>query len=182
MSRLEASTGFALGRSTEITRDEIKFNKFINRIRKKFSFLFSGALRIQLISKGIIAPDEWEGIEDSIYYDYQEDNHFSELKDNEILLQRLAALQQVEPYIGRFYSSLWVRKNVLMQTDDEIEQMEGEMEEDKDLQLNQAEHDGQIAGIQQTAAQNYAVQNAIPDPNVEPEPPAPEQPNKKGSK
>jgi hypothetical protein len=184
MSRLEASTGFALGRSTEITRDEIKFNKFINRIRKKFSYLFNGALRIQLIAKGIIAADEWEEIEDSIYYDYQEDNHFSELKDNELLMGRIAALQQLDPYIGKYYSISWVRKNVLMQTDDEIEQMEKEIEEDREIQLDQADHDGQVAGVQQVATQNYAVQNSIPDPSLEQEAPPPEQPNgnKKESK
>lgn len=182
LSRLEPSTGFALGRSTEITRDEIKFNKFINRIRKKFSYLFSGALRVQLITKGIIAADEWEEIEDSIHYDYQEDNHFSELKDNEILLQRLTALQQVEPYIGKFYSINWVRKNVLMQTDEDIEQMEGEIEDDRELQLDQADHEGQMAGVQQVAAQNYAVQNSIPDPNEEQPTPTQQNSTKKGNK
>jgi len=165
MSRMLQSQGFSLGRSQEITRDEIKFSKFISRLRKKFSVLFSDTLRVQLIAKGIIRADEWEDMSQFITYDYQEDNHFNELKDAELLQGRITILQQLEPYIGRYYSSNWVRKNVLMQTDADIEQMEKEMEQDNKDKLGHAELEGTVAGTQQTAQQNYVVQNALPDPN-----------------
>jgi hypothetical protein len=161
MSRLESSTGFALGRSTEITRDEIKFNKFIQRLRKKFAALFNGALRVQLIAKNIITPDDWEMLEQSIQYDFQQDNNFAELKDNELMLQRLTALQQAEPYIGRFYSSHWIRKNILRQTDEEIDIMDKEMEEDKMRAFDQAEEKGQIAGVTQVAQQQHLADNGF---------------------
>ena len=165
MSRMMQSQGFSLGRSQEITRDEIKFSKFIARLRKKFSVLFNDTLRVQLIAKGIIRADEWDEISHVITFDYQEDNHFNELKDAELLTNRIQILQQLEPYIGRYYSSNWVRKNVLMQTDADIDQMESEMKQDNDNKMNQAELDGNVAGAQQTAQQNYFVKNAIPDPN-----------------
>jgi hypothetical protein len=165
MSRMLQSQGFSLGRSQEITRDEIKFSKFISRLRKKFSVLFSDTLRVQLIAKGVIRADEWEDMSQFITYDFQEDNHFNELKDAELLQGRIAILQQLEPYIGRYYSSNWVRKNVLMQTDADIQQMEKEMEQDNKDKLGHAELEGTVAGTQQTAQQNYVVQNALPDPN-----------------
>jgi hypothetical protein len=168
MSRMMQSQGFSLGRSQEITRDEIKFSKFISRLRKRFSLLFSDTLRVQLVAKGIISADEWEDMTHYITYDFQEDNHFNELKDAELLTNRIAILQQLDPYIGKYYSSKWVRKNVLMQTDADIEQMEGEMEEDNDVKMQHAELDGNVAGAQQTAQQNYVVKNALPDPNEQP--------------
>jgi len=165
MSRMMQSQGFSLGRSQEITRDEIKFSKFISRLRKKFSILFSDTLRVQLVSKGIIRSDEWDDMTNFITFDYQEDNHFNELKDAELLTNRIQILQQLDPYIGKYYSSMWVRKNVLMQTDADIEQMEDEMKSDNDVKMQHAELDGTVAGVQQTAQQNYVVKNAIPDPN-----------------
>jgi len=169
MSRMMQSQGFSLGRSQEITRDEIKFSKFISRLRKRFSLLFSDTLRVQLVAKGIISADEWEDMTHYITYDFQEDNHFNELKDAELLTNRITILQQLDPYIGKYYSSQWVRKNVLMQTDADIEQMEGEMEQDNDDKMQHAELDGTVAGAQQTAQQNYVVKNAIPDPNEQPQ-------------
>ncbi len=161
LSRLQPATGFSLGRSTEISRDEIKFNKFIARLRKKFSGLFSGALRVQLIAKGIIRDEEWATIEQAIQYDYQADNHFTELKDNELLMQRVTALQQVEPYIGRFYSSAWIRKNLLMQTDEEIEIMDKEMAEDKVQQMQLADEQGRLAAVTQVAQQQHLMDNGL---------------------
>jgi hypothetical protein len=161
LSRLQPSTGFALGRSTEITRDEVKFNKFIQRVRKKFSTLFGGALRVQLIAKNIIKPEEWDQLEQVIQYDYQQDNNFAELKDNELLIQRVTALTQMEPFIGRFYSAKWIRKNVLHQTDDEIEQLDKEMQEDLDAQLDHAEHKGSLAGVTQVAQQKELADNGF---------------------
>lgn len=168
LSRLQPATGFSLGRSTEITRDEIKFNKFVARLRKKFSGLFSGALRVQLVAKGIIRDEEWDVIEQAIQYDFQQDNHFTELKDNELLLQRLAALQQVEPYIGRFYSSTWIRKNVLGQTDEEIEIMEKEMAEDKIQQMQLADEQGRLAAVTQVAQQQHLADNGMGGNEVSP--------------
>ena len=165
MSRMLQSQGFSLGRSQEITRDEIKFSKFISRLRKKFSVLFSETLRVQLVAKGIIRGDEWDNMSNFITFDYQEDNHFNELKDAELLANRIQILQQLDPYIGKYYSSKWVRKNVLMQTDADIEQMEDEMAEDNDVKMQHAELDGTVAGVQQTAQQNYVVKNSLPDPN-----------------
>ena len=165
MSRMLQSQGFSLGRSQEITRDEIKFSKFIARLRKKFSVLFSHTLRVQLVAKGIIRGDEWDEMDQFITYDFQEDNHFNELKDAELLQNRIAILQQMDPYIGKYYSSKWIRKNVLMQTDVDIEQMEKEMQEDQDDKMSHAEIEGTVAGVTQTAQQNYVVQNALPDPN-----------------
>jgi len=163
LSRLQPSQGFSLGKSAEITRDEIKFNKFIVRLRKKFTGLFAGALRVQLITKGIIRSDEWDLLEQTIQYDFQEDNHFAETKQNELMIQRLTALQQIEPYIGRFYSQHWVRKNILLQTDDEIESMDSQMELDQQGQLVQADHSGQVAGVQQVAQQAHLADAGMAD-------------------
>ena len=128
--RLEQENQFSLGRSTEISRDELKFQKFINRLRKKFSALFIDILKTQLILKGILTEEEWESIRSDISIDFLKDNHFSELKDAELVRERLATLREVDEYAGRYYSVEWIRKNILMQTDEEIEdiiaQIEGE--------------------------------------------------------
>jgi len=147
MSRLQQQQGFSLGRSSEITRDEIKFSKFVSRLRKKFSSLFSETLRVQLIAKGVIRADEWHDMSQDILFDYQQDNHFTELKDAELLQNRLNTLQQMVPYIGRFYSTNWIKKHVLLQTDDEIEKMEEEMKGEQpspeELQFMQQQQENQ---------------------------------------
>ena len=160
ISRLQQQQGFSIGRSTEISRDEVKFNKFIVRLRKKFSMLFSHALRVQLIAKNIIKPEEWDDIVSKIKYDYLEDNHYSELKDAEILAQRVQVLQQLDPFVGKYYSQAWIRKNVLRLDDEEIEQIEKEIEEEKDDRIEDAEQVGTLAGVTQAAQQNYLQQNA----------------------
>jgi hypothetical protein len=164
---LQQQQGFSLGRTTEITRDEIKFSKFIARLRKRFNTVFFESLRVQLIAKGIIRADEWDNMRQEMSFIYDLDNHFTELKDNEILLQRIQMLQQMDPYIGKYYSSKWVKKNVLHLTDDEVKEMDSEIQDDLNIQLNQAEHEGTVAGTQQTAQQNYVNQFATPetDPN-----------------
>ena len=159
ISRLQPQQGFSIGRSQEISRDEVKFNKFIVRLRKKFSVLFSNALRVQLIAKGVIRADEWEEIRPFLKYDYLEDNHFSELKDSEILMQRIQSLQALDPYVGKYYSQTWVRKNILRLDEDEIEQIEKEIADEQELQLGQAEKAGMLDGAQQAATQNYMAQN-----------------------
>ena len=120
LGRLQPQQGFSLGRSTEITREEVKFNKFVQRLRKKFSNLILDALRIQLVVKGIIREDEWKEIKSDIFFDFQKDNYFSELKESEILNQRIATLMQIAPFVGTYYSIEWVQKNVLMQSDEDI--------------------------------------------------------------
>ena len=159
ISRLQPQQGFSIGRSQEISRDEVKFNKFVVRLRKKFSVLFSEALRVQLIAKGIIRADEWEDIRPQLKYDYIEDNHFSELKDAEILSQRIQALQQLDPYVGKYYSQAWIKKNVLRLDEEQIEQIETEIEQESELQVAQAEKSGMLDGAQQAATQNFMMQN-----------------------
>ncbi len=160
VGRLQEQQGFSIGRSVEISRDEIKFHKFVGRLRKKFANLFTDALFIQLVAKNIIRPDEWEDLKQDIKYDFIEDNHYSELKDNEILNTRLATLQLVEPYIGKFYSMDWIRKNILQMNEQEIEEMNKQMEDDGEIQMKHAEMDGAVAAAAQAAQQNFLQANA----------------------
>ena len=141
ISRMEAEQNFSLGRSTEITRDELKFTKFVQRLRKKFTVLFHDLLRTQLVLTGVIAEEEWDGMKEHIAYDWLQDGHFAELRDAEILRERLDMLGTVEPYLGNFFSKRWIQKNVLRQTDEEIEQMSKEIEdegggEDDDMMMS----------------------------------------------
>jgi hypothetical protein len=149
ISRLQPQQNFSLGRAAEITREEIKFNKFIERLRKKFSSLFLDALRVQLIAKGIIKPEDWDEMEYDIRLDFQRDNHFTELKNAELIMNRLGALQNVDPYVGKYYSMNWVRKNILMQTEDEMKEMDKEMEADRENEVDFASHEGQLAAAKQ---------------------------------
>jgi hypothetical protein len=127
VNRLEGETMFNVGRASEISREEVKYQKFINRLRKKFSVLFVDALRLQLLLKGIITEGDWESIRENINIDYIEDNFFSELKDFEIMKERLAMLESVSGYIGKYYSEKYVRSNILNQSDDDIEKMNAEI-------------------------------------------------------
>lgn len=129
MSRMESeNSGFSLGRSNEISRDELKFNKFVSRLRKKFAELFLQVLRTQLLLKGVISREDWESIKEDLIVDFKKDNYFAELKDGEILRERMSTLQLVDPFAGKYFSQIWIRKNILRQTDDEIEEMNVEME------------------------------------------------------
>ena len=130
ISRLEAESGFSLGRSSEITRDELKFTKFVQRIRKKFSPMFTDILKTQLLLKGIIAPEDWPEIQEHLQYDYLADGHFAELKDAELLENRLNQLQTVEAYIGTFFSKEYVLKKVLRMTDTEIQEMRDQIKKE----------------------------------------------------
>lgn len=136
ITRLKGDQGFNLGRSTEISRDEIKFTKFVQRLRKRFSSLFLDSLKIQLILKGIINEADWEEISKNIRFDFIEDNHFSEFKDNEILSGRLQLLQTIDPYVGKYFSLSQVRKKVLRLSDDEIKEIEKENAEYNQNQQN----------------------------------------------
>ena len=120
ISRIEGDGGFNLGRSSEILRDEVKFSKFVGRLRKRFSAMFSDMLRTQLLLKNIITTEDWDIMSEHIQFDFLYDNHFSELKETELQNERLALLAATEPYIGKYYSQDWVRRQVLRQTDEEI--------------------------------------------------------------
>ena len=119
-SRMDGEGGFNLGRSSEILRDELKFTKFVGRLRKRFSNMFNDMLRTQLILKNIITPEDWGVMSEHIQYDFLYDNHFSELKDSELLNERLNMIQAAEPYVGKYFSQDYVRRKILRQTDVEI--------------------------------------------------------------
>jgi hypothetical protein len=133
INRLEQEAQFSLGRSTEVNRDELKFQKFIDRSRARFAHLFYGILKKQLIMKGIITEEDWEDWKSDITVDYIRDNHFTELRDAEILRERLQTLDLMQNYVGEYYSKEWIQKNVLHLSDEDIENMkkeiDGEVEE-----------------------------------------------------
>ena len=152
-SRLDPDMGMALGRASEISRDEIQFSKFVGRLRTRFNQLFLKALEKQLILKGIILPEEWKYIARALKFDYRQDNHFTELKNLELLTGRLQAVQLMEPYIGRFYSNEWVRENMLFQ-DEETRKLEDKRiaaEADNPqftpLEMKMAQHEADIAAM-----------------------------------
>ena len=133
VNRLEQEAQFSLGRTSEITRDEVKFKKFIDRLRKRFSDLFMQLLKTQLLLKGICTQEDWKNWKESIAFDYIEDNYFSELKQSEMLRERFDMLSSLDEHIGRFISNEWVRKNVLRFNDEEIEAIQKQIDaEDKD--------------------------------------------------
>ncbi len=129
-SRIAADGGFNLGRSSEILRDELKFAKFVGRLRKRFAQMFNDMLRTQLILKNIITPSDWEVMKDHIQYDFIYDNQFAELKEKELVEGRLTLLSQIEPFIGKYYSTEYVRKRILRQTDGEIDEIDNQIEDE----------------------------------------------------
>jgi hypothetical protein len=131
INRLEQEAQFSLGRSTEVSRDELKFQKFIDRLRRRFSHLFLGILKKQLILKGIITDEDWKEWEQDIVVDYVRDNHFTELRDAEMLRERVQMMDQMQNYVGEFFSKEYIYKNVLMMSDDDIEKMKEEIEAEK---------------------------------------------------
>ena len=134
ISRIEGTeqTAFNLGRATEINRDEVKFGKYIAKLRHRFSHLFTDLLKIQLLLKGIIKEEDWFDIKDNLDYVWTKDAHFSELKNNEIMRERFEILAQAEEYIGKYISNEWVKKNILQQTDEEIETLQKQMDKEKE--------------------------------------------------
>ena len=129
-SRLDSSGGFNLGRSSEILRDEIKFSKFVGRLRKRFSQVFNDMLKTQLSLKNIITPEDWNELEDHIQYDYLYDNHFADLKKNELLNEQLGVVASMEPYMGKYFSNHFVRTKILKQSEDAIKEIDKEIEEE----------------------------------------------------
>lgn len=148
VNRLEQESQFSMGRSSEITRDELKFQKFIGRLRKRFSHLFFELLKLQLILKGVINKEDWEELKENINIDYIQDNHFSELKDSEMLKERLGTLQQMTDYIGTYFSHEWVKKNVLRFSDKDIKEMDKQIKKERAAGMypQQAEQDPSMQG------------------------------------
>lgn len=131
VSRLESDNAFGIGRTNEISRDEVKFSKFIRRLRSRFSLLFVQILEKQLILRGIITPKEWSEIKNEIRFDFIKDNHFEELKNAEILRERLSLLRDIGEYQGRFFSKEWIMTNILQMNDEEIKEMDKQIEAEK---------------------------------------------------
>jgi hypothetical protein len=128
VSRLIPQTGFTLGRSSEITRDELKFSKFVQKLRSKFSIIFDELMKRQLALKGICSYEEWEFLKEKIHYNFLKDNNFEELKESELLTNRIQLMQQLDPYVGVYFSKAWVRKNVLKFDEEGIERMQVELD------------------------------------------------------
>lgn len=152
LSRLEQQSGLSFGRQTEITRDELKFAKFIGRLRNKFSDLFRDLLKTQLILKGIIVEADWDDIKEKLRFDFAQDQYFEEIKDAENMRNRMDLLQQVQPYVGLYYSQGYVKRNILRLTDDEIENIEKEIGDEPPnpmLELQQMQAMQGIAAMQQ---------------------------------
>ena len=159
VSRLNPeSSGFSLGRTNEITRDELKFAKFVARMRNKFSDLFDQAMRVQCVLKGICTNEEWDEFKEHIYYDFIKDNNFTELKEAELMKERLSLLANVDPYTGRYFSQTWIQRNVLRLTDDEISEMQEEMDEEKAQGL------GLPVGVMNDVAQQQMMSNVPQQP------------------
>ena len=152
VSRLNPETsGFTLGRVSEITRDELKFSKFVDRLRNKFSDVFDQALRVQCVLKGICTDEEWSDFKEHIYYNFIKDNNFTELKEAELMKERLSLLGAVDPYTGRYFSQAWIQRNVLRLTDDQIAEMQQEIDEEKEMGL------GLPVGVTNAAAQQQMI-------------------------
>jgi hypothetical protein len=146
ISRLESEGGFNMGRAAEITRDELKFSKFIDRMRLRFSALFKETLKKQLILKGIISEEESNDIFNKIRFDFMRDSYFTELKEAEMLTNRLTLAQGMEPYVGKYFSNQYMRTKVFHQTEEEIQQIDKEItaEHVSDIKLQQAQSDAGI--------------------------------------
>jgi Bacteriophage T4-like portal protein (Gp20) len=168
ISRLESSTSFTIGRATEISRDEVKFAKFVAKLRNRFTELFDEALRVQCVLKGICTSEEWTVFKESIYYDFIRDNNFAELKDAEILRERLGLLSQIDMYTGRYYSMDWIRRNVLRMNDDEIKEIDQEIKKERKSGIPMPadlQYIGMDAGGSGAAAQTPTLEQ---DPMLQP--------------
>ena len=174
-SRIAGSgEGFNLGRSSEILRDEIKFTKFVGRMRKRFATVFLDMLKTQLILKNIVTPEDWEILADHIQFDFVYDNHFAELKETELLNERLGVVAAVDPYVGKYFSADYVRRNILKQKDEEIIEMDKQMDKEiadgiimDPMEVNQLQmgiHQEQLPG-------GMLDPNAQMDPNAQQAPP-----------
>jgi len=161
-SRLtDDNKGFNLGKTTEVLRDELKFTKFIGRLRKRFSELFHDILKTQLILKGVIAPEDWEDMEEHIQYDFLFDNHFNELKEQEMMLQRISLVTQMDPFVGKYFSVDYIRRQILQQTEKDMKEMDKQIKNDIDsgLAIDPAQTNMLDTMTQQNAAFGPELQN-----------------------
>ena len=162
VSRLEPNDGglMGVGKTTEVTRDEVKFAKFVQRLRNKFSQIFDHALRTQLVLKGVCTSEEWDEFREEIYYDFIKDNNFTEMRDAELLRERVNTATMMEPFIGRYFSATWVKKNVLQMTDEEIEKMDQEIEEEGPITpIGGDQQQGQPGGDAEPVDNTYEKQD-----------------------
>lgn len=154
LGRLEPQQGFSLGKTSEITRDELKFTKFVQRLRNKFASLFDDLMKTQLVLKKVCTEEEWKQFKEQIWYDFRKDNNFSELKEAELLTNRILLLQYVDPFVGRYYSMEWVRKNVLQQTDEDIEEINAQISQEQQAMAPAVDQNGQPIDGQQDQQQS----------------------------
>lgn len=162
ITRMDAENQFNLGRASEITRDELKFNKFVMRLRNRFSILFSDLLEIQLALKGVITRGEWKEMKQDIHYDFQEDNHFTELKDTEIMQGRLQILGEVDNFVGKYFSEDWIRKNVLRMTEEEIKDEQKQIDKEAD----EAPDEEEETPVEEQLKIEDQTEEFIPDKNI----------------
>jgi len=159
-SRLtDDNKGFNLGKTTEVLRDELKFTKFIGRLRKRFSELFHDILKTQLILKGVISPEDWDDMKEHIQYDYLFDNHFNELKEIEMMNQRMMTVTQMDPFVGKYFSVEYVRRHILGQKDNEYKEMDKQMRAEIDAGI--AIDPAQANMLDTMSQQNTAFQPEI---------------------
>jgi hypothetical protein len=157
ISRLESDGQFSLGRGSEISRDEIKFAKFIERLRDRFSHLFDHLLEIQLLLTGVMTREEWKEMKNDISYSYQRDNYYAEIKEQDMLNNRLSVLGVVDAYVGKYYSTEWVRKNVLRQSEEDMREIDAQIAAEPDtaqdeMAAQQQQHDQEMQQTQQQMA------------------------------
>lgn len=168
VSRIDSQGAYNIGRSAEISREEIKFAKFIDKLRRKFSVLFDQLMRIQLVLKGVCTLEEWEEYKEKLYYDFIKDNNYTELKEAELMQGRLGILAIIDPYTGKYFSKEWIQRNVLRLNDDVILDMEKQIEKEKVEDLKQQEEDQKNQIVLQ--AQGLQLQNQLmpqPDQQIE---------------
>ena len=159
-SRLtDDNKGFNLGKTTEVLRDELKFTKFIGRLRKRFSEMFQDMLKTQLILKGVIAPEDWDDMKEHIQYDFLFDNHFNELKEIEMMNQRMMTVTQMDPFVGKYFSTEYIRKNILGQTAKDMREIDKQMR--KDINTGLA-----IDPVEVNVLDNMQQQNAALAPEI----------------
>ena len=169
-SRLtDDNKAFNLGKTTEILRDELKFAKFIGRLRKRFSQLFHDILRTQLILKGIITPEDWDEMEEHIQYDFLFDNHFNELKEQEMMLQRVNLVTSMDPYVGKYFSIDFIRRQILQQTEKEMKEIDKQMKSDIDsgMALNPVDMNNMDLMDRQNSAMSPEIQGIQSDDSFE---------------
>jgi hypothetical protein len=148
ISRLEAESGFNMGRSAEITRDEVKFYKFVERLRLRFASMLVDMLKTQVILKGIMTEDEWSKIQHDITFKFNKDSYFNELKENDIMRDRMDMLNNLTPYVGRYYSDEYIRKSILKQTDEEIIEINAQIAtEQQEALIKQVEQQQQMMSL-----------------------------------